>query len=175
MVERPFAALCNMPERGPCVPWPSRRQDLGRPRANKEACRVGHLCRRHRGASEADLALSAKELLGTAYMFQPPRFPPPPGVQRVVEAVRKMAGVSAPARRVRPWAIAVDFRASGGLVGHSGPSVGAGGVMGIVPDLTSMSPTSQITRRPPFGAPGWQRSAVWRDVCIEPVRHRDRS
>jgi len=91
---------------------------------------------------ETDLALATRELLGTAFLFDRP--PGPAGgdpIAGVVESVRARAApapdpattTAAPALPPRPpeWAIAVELRFEGGLVGASGPRLYPGGALAL--------------------------------------------
>jgi hypothetical protein len=82
---------------------------------------------------EADLALAARELLGTAFLFDRPPQPATDPVGRVVESVREQAApppATAAERLTRPdWALVAEFRLEGGLVGHEGPTLLPGGAL----------------------------------------------
>jgi hypothetical protein len=86
---------------------------------------------------EADLALAARELLGTAFLFDRPPQPATDPVGRVVESVREQAA-PAPADAApqppqpldRPrWALAAQFRLEGGIAGAAGPTLLPGGAL----------------------------------------------
>ncbi|MBN1773341.1 MAG: hypothetical protein JXB32_18915 [Deltaproteobacteria bacterium] len=82
--------------------------------------------------SAADLAVTAGELLGTAYMFEPPERRPAPALARVADDARVLAAVpspEAPPSTGSPWAVDLMGTASGGVAGSSGPTLGAGGLL----------------------------------------------
>jgi len=86
---------------------------------------------------EADLALAARELLGTAFLFDQPPGPATDPVGRVVESVREQAAppptvVAPPPSDLSPpgnWMIGAELRLEGGVVGHAGPSLLLGGAL----------------------------------------------
>jgi hypothetical protein len=92
---------------------------------------------------ETDLALAARELLGTAFLFD--RAPGPAGgdpIATVVESVRERAApappprAAAPAQPIQPppepsWAIAAELRFEGGIAGASGPRLYPGGALAL--------------------------------------------
>jgi hypothetical protein len=108
---------------------------------------------RAKAGFEADLALAARELLGTAFLFDQPPGPADDPVGRVVESVREQAAPPPPPLvgelppeplpepppgpppaqppAPDPWAIGVQPRIEGGAVGSIGPSLLLGGALTI--------------------------------------------
>jgi len=99
---------------------------------------------RPRPGFETDLALAARELLGTAFLFD--RAPGPAGgdpIATVVESVRELAAPAppppAPVEQPHPtapppdsgWAVAAELRFEGGLVGAQGPRLYPGGALAL--------------------------------------------
>jgi hypothetical protein len=96
---------------------------------------------------EADLALSAKELLGTAFLFEAvPN--ETESLERVVESVRKEAArplveqlqteaAALPEKEPkRDWASRLEACLEGGLVSAEGPSVSLGGLLAVERRIT---------------------------------------
>ncbi|MBN1774282.1 MAG: hypothetical protein JXB32_23685 [Deltaproteobacteria bacterium] len=77
--------------------------------------------------AEVDLALAASDLLGSAFMFEDRLPAEAPGLQRAVERAREDAAVGEPI----PWAPRFVGAAGGGLAGAEGPSILAGGLVGV--------------------------------------------
>ena len=99
---------------------------------------------RPRPGFETDLALAARELLGTAFLFD--RAPGPAGgdpIATVVESVREQAAPPAPAPIVHvapppppppsepSWAVATELRFEGGIVQARGPRFYPGGALAL--------------------------------------------
>jgi hypothetical protein len=82
--------------------------------------------RRAVDGAEADLALAASELLGSAFMFEDRLPAEAPGLVRAVERAREEAAVGEPI----PWAPRFLGATGGGVAGAEGPSILAGGLVG---------------------------------------------
>ncbi len=76
--------------------------------------------------SEATLALAARELLGTAFLFESPRTGEEGPIDRVVESVKESARIPAPTTSV-PWNLMLGLEQRGGIAGHTGPTYEIGG------------------------------------------------
>ncbi len=76
-----------------------------------------------------DLAMAARELLGTAFLFH--EVPASQDkLSHVVEAVRSQAAAP-PTKRISPWSISAKATLLGGMVGQLGPSLAAGGTLTV--------------------------------------------
>ncbi len=90
---------------------------------------------------EADLALSAKELLGTAFLFERVPKTETESLERVVESVRKEAvrpiseqqqtETATKDRSTKDWAVKADAYLEGGLVSARGPSMLLGAMLAL--------------------------------------------
>ena len=79
------------------------------------------------GGSEGSLALTAGELLGTAYMFEPEKAAPSPAIEKLVAETRKQAQVPLPASRLAAWKLVLIGHGAAGVLRGSGPDAHAGG------------------------------------------------
>lgn len=82
------------------------------------------------GGSEQSLALTAGELLGTAYMFEPKAAKKRPQIEQLVEKTRIKAQVPPAARPSGLWKLVLLGHGALGVVGGAGPNVYAGGSIG---------------------------------------------
>lgn len=73
--------------------------------------------------SETYLALATRELLGTAYLFEPP---PARAMEDVVDSVREQVAPGPPQHGGREWATSAALSLDGGLVGQQGASLAYG-------------------------------------------------
>ncbi len=74
--------------------------------------------------SEAILAMAARELLGTAFLFEQPSSGP---IEEAVESVRHGAGMQADTPAEQRASLILSSRANGGIAGFSGQSIELGG------------------------------------------------
>ena len=79
------------------------------------------------GGSEGNLALTAGELLGTAYMFDPEKTSPSPALDQLVAETRKQAQVPEPASKLADWKVVLIGHGAAGILKGSGPDAHAGG------------------------------------------------
>ena len=77
-----------------------------------------------------DLAMAARELLGTAFLFNSVQAAQKP-LARVVEAVREKAAPEGSHVRHSPWSVVGRADVSGGLAGFKGPSLQIGGALAV--------------------------------------------
>lgn len=76
-----------------------------------------------------DLAMAARELLGTAFLFH--EVPASEDkLSHVVETVRSQAA-PAVGKKISPWSVSGKATVRGGLAGQLGPSLGAGGTLTV--------------------------------------------
>ncbi len=80
-------------------------------------------------AGEAELAASARELLGNAYLFDISSDKKESPVGRVVESLRHAVAPAVEAKK--NWAISVTGRFKGGVYGHEGPALWLGPEAGL--------------------------------------------
>ncbi len=78
--------------------------------------------------SEAILAMAARELLGTAFLFEQPKSGP---IEEAVESVRLGAGMQEDTSTEQRASLSLTSRASGGIAGFSGQSMELGGGMAL--------------------------------------------
>ncbi len=83
------------------------------------------------GSSEESLALTAGELLGTAYMFEPPEKPKPEPIKKLVDEVKKQVAVSPSEKETLQslWKLIVEGHYIYGAVLGKGPNMYAGGAV----------------------------------------------
>lgn len=84
-----------------------------------------------RAGFETDLALAARELLGTAFLFQEPPVNRPSPIRRVVESVRQEAAGELLKPPSLCWSATSYADLEGGVWGHSGPSILVGGTLAL--------------------------------------------
>jgi len=77
---------------------------------------------------ERELAASARELLGTAYLFETPTQKTDSPMDQVVTSVRRQTSANATRGK---WAVLLKGNAEGGISGQTGPSVWFGGTLGL--------------------------------------------